>query len=200
QPVLQRIVGRMNEVGLSWRPDVRAEENPGFGTLDQILTIFEIRIHSHEPKLVTTHRHEMAVARGLGRSQNSHDFQPAGRAAALLAYALPPAAAWRHKNKRGKARVLSGDPGRYVNRLRRLPLYQSHDCRFGALLRLLFQPCTLYVRNLQHRWAGRIKESRRVTQKQPRPGGAGYQDYRLMLALACCGDYVGLSCMRDVAR
>src|SRR5262245_25367688 len=185
----------MNEVGLSWRPDVRTEENPCLGTLDQILTVFEIGSHSHERNLVTAHGYEMAVARRLGRGQSSHYFQPAYEAAALLAYALPPAAAWRHENKRGKARIAPGDLCGYVKRLRRLPPYKCYHCRFGAFLRLLFQPRTLNVGNLQHRWAGGIKESRRVTQKEPRPRGAGYQDYRLMLALACCGDYVSLSRM-----
>src|SRR5215471_1629331 len=102
-----------------------------------MLAAFEIGIHSHEAELVPAHRHEMAVARWLGRSQESHDFQPADKAAALLAHALPPAAAWCHKNQRGKTLVASRDLGRNVEGLSRGSFYSCHNRYFGVLLRPL---------------------------------------------------------------
>src|SRR6266404_5013407 len=135
----------MDEVGLSWLPYVGTEENPGFGTLEQILVALDIRRHSHEPKLVAAHCYEMARARRLGCSQNPHDFQPAHEAAALLAYALPPAAARRHENEGGKALVQSGDRGGYVERSCGGSFHRGHDRHFRALLRLLFQPRTFHV-------------------------------------------------------
>ena len=61
-PLLQRIIGGMNHIGLPRCSDIRAEEDPGLSALDQPLTPFKIKRHSHEPKLVTAQRHEMAVA------------------------------------------------------------------------------------------------------------------------------------------
>src|SRR5215469_13875805 len=107
----------MNQIGLSRCPNIRTEKDPSFGALDHCLTAFEIRIHSHKSKFMTAHSREVAVAQRLHRSQSSHYFQPANKPAALLAYALPPPAAWRHENKRGKTSVASGDFGGNVERL-----------------------------------------------------------------------------------
>src|ERR1700730_2362812 len=97
------MVGGMNEIGLSWCPDVRTEENPSLGARDHALASFEIRSHPHKRKLVTAERHEMAVARRPGRNQRPYHLQPNDEAAALLAYALPPATPWRHEHERGEA-------------------------------------------------------------------------------------------------
>src|ERR1700730_8624096 len=139
------MVGGMNEIGLSWCPDVRTEENPSLGARDHALASFEIRSHPHKRKLVTAERHEMAVACRPGRNQRSYDLQPNDEAAALLAYALPPATPWRHEHERGKARVTSGDPGGDIDRVCRGSSYVCNNRSFGPVLRLLLQPCTLHA-------------------------------------------------------
>src|SRR5215468_11160951 len=52
----------MNEIGLSWCPDVRTEKNPRLSARDQALAPVEIRGHSHERELVAAQRYEVAVA------------------------------------------------------------------------------------------------------------------------------------------
>src|SRR5215470_14643625 len=149
----------MNEIGLSWCPDVRTEKNPRLSARDQALAPVEIRGHSHERELVAAQRDEVAVACWPSPRQDSHYFQPTDEAAALLAYALPPATAWRHDHERGKVLVTAGDRGDDIERVCWCSSDVCNDRRFGPVLRLLPEPCALYARDLQHRRADRPRES-----------------------------------------
>jgi hypothetical protein len=84
-PLFQRIIGGMNEIGLSRSPDIRAEEDPSIGGFDQRLTRFEIRGHSHERKLMTAQCHEMALPCRPARRQDPDHFQPTDESTTLLA-------------------------------------------------------------------------------------------------------------------
>src|SRR6267378_8659435 len=181
-PLLERVVGGMDEVRLSRRANVRAKKNPRVGALYQVRAAFDIRIHSQKVEFVTAQRDEEAIARRLTGSHNPNRFQPTRQSAPLLARALPPGAARCHENERRQRRVAARYFDGDVEGLCGRPAYLSNKRRFRAALGLLVQPVAFCARDLQHGWAERFAESRSVHQEKSRPGATRQNDHRLMLA------------------
>jgi hypothetical protein len=98
--LFKRPVGRVDEIRLSWRTDIRAEENPRVRAFHEICSALEVAINAQKSELVTAQGDEETVARRLAGRQDPDHFQPTRESAPLLAHALPPAAARRHEDER----------------------------------------------------------------------------------------------------
>jgi hypothetical protein len=181
-PLLERIVGSMDEIRLSRRTDVRTKKNPRVGALYQVRTAFDIRIHSQKVEFVAAQRDEEAIPRRLTCSHNPNRFQPTSESAPLFAHALPQCTARRHENEGRERLVAARDFAGDVEGLCRRSAYLSNERRFLAALGLLVQPVAFRARDLQHGWAERLAESRSVHQKKSRPGATRQNDHRLMPA------------------